>query len=76
MHLAKELLLLVKIGRYEMTHEGKEGRNGERFVGFADDLEVNSMPIKVKSEEGRRRINGYHEEDSDDAVILLASGIS
>lgn len=52
MHLAKELLLLVKIGRYEMTHEGKEGRNGERFIGFADDLEVNSMPVKVKSEEG------------------------
>ncbi|KAK5633832.1 hypothetical protein RRF57_009546 [Xylaria bambusicola] len=68
--LAEELLLLVEIRRHEMTHQGKEGRDGEGFVSLTNDLKVYGMPIEVKREKGRRRINRYHEKDSNDAVVV------
>ncbi len=69
MHLAEKLLLLVEIWRHQVAHQGEERGNGEGLVGLADDLEVHRVPVVPKREEGRRRIYGYHEEDSNDAVI-------
>lgn len=51
-----------------MTHEGKEGRNGEGLVGLTDDLVVYGMPVEPEGEEGGCRVYGYHEENSNDAI--------
>ena len=62
------LLLLVKVRRDVMAHEREERGYGKGFVAVAQHLEVDGVPVESERQERCGRIDGYHEEDANDAV--------
>ena len=70
LHVSKVFLLLVEVWGDVVAHEREEGRYGKGLVAVADDLEVDGVPVEAQREEGRSRVDGHHEEDSDNVFLL------
>ena len=51
-----------------MTEQGEEAGNRESLVAVAEDFKVDSVAVKSVGYKGDYGIDGYHEEDADDAA--------
>lgn len=51
-----------------MAHEGEEGGDGKGFVTVAEDLEVDPVLVEGDAQPCHKRVDGDHEQDSDDAA--------
>lgn len=67
------MLLLVQRWCHVLAHETKERRNGEGLVTVRYDFVVDGMVVKDQLEEVRGCIYWYHEQDADDAAILVST---
>lgn len=67
------MLLLVQSWRHVLTHKAKEGRDGESLITVRYDFVVHSMMVKDQLKEVRGCVYWYHEQDADDAVMLVSS---
>lgn len=63
------ILLCMEIRRNIMAQQRKEGGNRKGFVAFGHDLEVYRVPVVPEGQERGHGVDGYHEEDSDDASL-------
>jgi hypothetical protein len=54
-----------------VAHESEEARYHVRLVAIAHELEVDGSLIEKEAEEGDDGVDGYHCEDSDDAIWLV-----
>lgn len=55
-----------------MTQQGKETRNGKRFVAISNDFKVYRMVVERIGKERDGGIDGNHKENTDDTVTRLA----
>lgn len=73
--LAKEVLLRVQIRRRVVAEERKEGGNGKGLVAVRHDLEVDGVPVPLDLAERGDGVDGDHEEDADDLLLLARARV-
>ena len=54
-----------------MAEKSEEGCDGERFVTVAKHFKVDAMLVILIREPGYSGVDGYHEQDADNAEALL-----
>ena len=75
LHVAEVILLVVQVGGDIMAHKGKEGGNGKCFIAVADDLIIDGMPVLPEAQPGRDGVDGDHEQDANDVLLLAGLGV-
>lgn len=75
LHLAKVLLLQMQVGRDVVAHQTKKGADGKGLVAVAQNLEVDGMVVEAQAQEGGAGVDGHHEQDADDLLLLFRHGI-
>lgn len=63
----------MQVRRDVMAQQGEEAGNREGLVAVAQDLEVDGVQVEVVREEGDGRVDGNHEEDTNDTTVPLFS---
>lgn len=64
------LLLVMKVWCDVVAHKGEEAGNGEGLVAVSQHFKVDGLFVVQIAEEGNDGVDGDHDEDSDDAVLV------
>lgn len=65
----------MQVRRDIMTQQSEETRYRKRLVAISQHLEIDRVFVEQEAQEADDRVDGYHEQDSDDVPLLPWSEI-